>query len=152
MATRHVDDSTIHHLWPFLLERRSDATQRPSLYVFEQIDPDHEYLSCISAAAIDHEDTWTQDPREHDWATELRKVDACKDLFAKNAGNHEWLWEFLRRLPAAQSVPKELCLGSDLAHSLIGTLSGEQLGGNHLLEPIAKGGFGTIYDAVNPKG
>jgi serine/threonine protein kinase len=140
------DDSALQYLWPFLPERTSDATQRPTLYVFEEIDQDCKNLTRLGAAAIDHEDVWIRDPRQ----------DPCvKDLIrepAAQAAEHQWLWPVLRGLPATQPVPQELYLGSDLAHSLIGTLSGEQLGGNRLLEPIAKGGFGTIYDAVNRDG
>jgi hypothetical protein len=47
-------------LRPFLLQRESDTTQRPSLYVFEEIDPDRKCLTRIHAAAIDHEDVWAK--------------------------------------------------------------------------------------------
>jgi serine/threonine protein kinase len=136
------DDTAIQYLWPFLPERTSDATQRPTLYVFEEIDRDSDWLGRVTAAAIDHDDVWIREPRQDSWIAEP----------PAHGANHQWLWILLRRLPANMAVPSDLCLGSDLAHSLIGTLSGEQLGTNQLLEPIAKGGFGTIYDAVNRDG
>jgi serine/threonine protein kinase len=123
-------------LWPFLLQRESDFTQRPSLYVFEEIDPDRRFLTKVNAAAIDHEDVW---PRE---------------LHPADAEDHGWLWEALAKLPQAVPVTPEMRLADGLAESLVGRLSGESLGeGKHykLLGPIARGGFGTVYDAVDQR-
>jgi hypothetical protein len=128
------DESAVLCLWPFLLQRESDATQRPSLYVFEEIDPDRRFLTKVHAAAIDHEDTWP---------SELHPADAA---------DHGWLWEALAKLPQAVPITPELRLWEGLGESLVGRLSGESLGeGKHykLLGPIARGGFGTVYDAVD---
>jgi serine/threonine protein kinase len=128
------NDSAVHYLWPLLLQRKSDATQMATLYVFEEIDPDHQFLTHICSAAIDHEDMWPQ------------------ELGAGGSTSHDWFWERLRQLPATAPLPPGTALAQDLALPLVGTLSGEILGGNRLLGPIAKGGFGTIYDAENREG
>jgi serine/threonine protein kinase len=130
------DESAVLCLWPFLMQRESDFTQRPALYVFEEIDPDRHFLTKVSAAAIDHED---------DWPSELHPADA---------EDHGWLWAALAELPQAVAVTPELRLAAGLAESLVGRLSGESLGeGKHykLLGPIARGGFGTVYDAVDQR-
>jgi serine/threonine protein kinase len=127
------DGPTLHYLWPLLLERESDAAQRPTLYVFEEIPEDAKYLGRVCVAAIDQEtETWTVPTgEEHD--------------------DHDWLLEKLRTeyAPVALALPRDSRLRSLLEHPLvgIGDLSGERLGPNTLLRPIARGGFGTIYDA-----
>ncbi len=50
------DDSAVLYLWPFLLQRESDRTQRPTLYAFQEVRPGAEHLARITSAAIDHED------------------------------------------------------------------------------------------------
>jgi serine/threonine protein kinase len=128
------DESRVLCLWPFVLQRESDATQRPSLYVFEEMDPDRNYLSCVRAAAIDHEDVWVE------------------ELHPADARDHDWLWEALRVLPQTVAVTPALRLAEGLAESLVGRLTGEELGEHkqyRLVGPIARGGFGTVYDALD---
>ncbi len=55
------------------------------------------------------------------------------------------------------ALPAPLRLARGLAESLVGRLSGEMLGKKkanplRLIGPIAKGGFGTIYDARDGRG
>jgi serine/threonine protein kinase len=128
------DETAALCLWPFLLQRESDATQRPTLYVFEEIDADRNYLTSIHAAAIDHEDNWLQ---------ELQPVDQQ---------DHNWLWEALRLLPQTVPLNPALRLAEGLAESLVGRLTRESLGEHKqykLVGPIARGGFGTVYDAID---
>jgi hypothetical protein len=129
-----TEASKVLCLWPFLLQRESDTTQRPSLYVFEEIDPDRNYLTCIHAAAIDHEDIWRN------------------ELHAADAGDHDWFWEALVSLPQTVTVTPALRLAEGLAESLVGRLSGELIGEHkqyRLRGPVARGGFGTVYDAID---
>ncbi len=128
------DESAVLCLWPFLLQRESDTTQRPSLYVFEEIDEGRSHLTRVHAAAIDHEDVWL---------SELRPTDA---------DDHGWLFEALGRLPQSVAITPALRLAEGLAESLVGRLTGESLGEHkqyRLVGPIARGGFGTVYDAVD---
>jgi serine/threonine protein kinase len=126
------DESAVLCLWPFLLFRESDATQRPSLYVFEEIEAERKFLTRIVAAAVDHEDQWV------------------KELRPDEADSHDWFCEALLKLPQVVPITPALRLSEGLAESLVGRLSGESLGEHKqykLLGPIAKGGFGTVYDA-----
>jgi hypothetical protein len=124
------DESKLLCLWPFLLQRESDATQRLSLYVFEVTDADRKYLTRIHAAAIDHEDVWV------------------KELEPADVDNHDCLWEALRALPQIVDVTPALRLAEGLAESLVGRLTGEHKQ-YKLVGPIARGGFGTVYDAID---
>jgi serine/threonine protein kinase len=130
------DSAALQYLWPFLLQREPPKARHPSLYVFERIADKSQYLASIASAAIDHADVWTQE--------------LCPAV-AKGA-DHRWLWEELRRLPAVVKIDPALKLAEGLAQSLVGTLSGEMLGKNRLHGPIARGGFGTIYDAADATG
>lgn len=132
----HPDETSALCLWPFLLHRESDTTQRPSLYVFEEIDPDCSHLTRIKAAAIDHDDEWVHTLHPHD------------------ADTHDWLWDRLRQLPHLVAIDPLLRLKEGLSESLIGRLTGESLGDDKqykLIGPIARGGFGTVYDAVDTR-
>src|SRR5262249_54874676 len=108
-----------------------DAGQQSSLYVFEGIEEGSEYLARVCSAATDCPDVWRQE--------------LCPGT--PKGANHHWLWDHLRTLPSLLPVDPELGLAEGLGHCLVGTLSGETLGQNRLREPIARGGFGTIYSA-----
>jgi serine/threonine protein kinase len=131
----HPDDSKVLCLWPFLLQRESDVTQRPSLYVFEEIQEDAGFLTSVQSSAIDHEDDW------------LSRLNDPVD-------NHDWLWQALEELPQTVAVSPELRLHEGVSESLIGRLTGESLGKQKqykLIAPIARGGFGTVYQAVDTR-
>ena len=126
------DGDRLLYLWPLLLQRESDKTQRSSLYVFETIAEKSEFLGTVEFAAIDHRDSWTE-------------------TLHPNADSQDWLWEALRRLPATAPIDPVLNLVERLAQPLVGTLAGEMLGPYRLSRPIAKGGFGTVYDALDTR-
>jgi serine/threonine protein kinase len=126
------DGGRLLYLWPLLRQQESDRTQRPSLYVFETIAEGSAFLGEIEFAAIDH---------EHEW----------RETLHDKADSHDWLWQALRELPAVVSIDPDLNLVERLAHPLLGTLVGETLGHYRLSRPIAKGGFGTVYDAVDTR-
>lgn len=128
------DESAALCLWPFLLYRESDATQRPALYVFKGIEKNERFMAAVEAVAIDHKDTWS------------------KRLTPTGAADHNWLWEALAQLPQTIAIAPELRLADGLAESLVGRLTGEVLGAKKhikLIGPIARGGFGTVYDAFD---
>ena len=128
------DETAALCLWPFLLHRESDATQRSSLYVFEGVEEGSGWLARVVASAIDHEDDW---------------VSAAGP---PGAADHDWLWDALAKLPQVVPITPELRLAEGLAESLVGRLTGEALGDRRqykLIGPIARGGFGTVYDAVD---
>jgi hypothetical protein len=135
------DESALLYLWPFLLQRESDALQRPSLYVFEELECDARHLSQVVTAAIDHEDLWRP------------------QLRPGGAASLEWLAEELRNLPARRPLPADnpLGLAQGIGEWLAGGLTGETLGKRakkplHLIRPYARGGFGVIYEARDHEG
>jgi serine/threonine protein kinase len=105
------------------------------LYSFEGI-PDRRgaFLTRSRFAGIDVQDGWSQ---------------TLSDQPAPGLG---WIFERLRESPPAVDLPTELALHEKLQPSSTGKLIGHQLGQNRLLSVIARGGFGTIYDAKGPNG
>src|SRR5205823_1692636 len=104
------DESEALCLWPFLLYRESDATQRPALYVFRGIEKDERFMAAVEAVAIDHKDTWSN------------------RLNPAGAASHDWLWEALAKLPQTVPITPDERLAEGLAESLVGRLTGESLG------------------------
>jgi hypothetical protein len=124
------DGSRLLYLWPLLLERVAEHTERHTLYVFEDIPDRHgAFLTRVRLAAIDVRDGWTEALRE------------------QPAADHGWLLERLRELPAAVDVPPGLRLAERLAPLSGGKLVGRTLGPNRLLAVVAVGGFSTVYAA-----
>jgi serine/threonine protein kinase len=124
------DGRRLLHLWPLLLQRRSEYTGRRTLFVFQEI-PDHRrpFLTTVRSAAIDLPETWSA------------------DLHPEPAAGHAWLLARLRQLPPAPAVPAELGLADKLLPARGGRLVGQEVGSNRLLSVVAVGGFGTIYAA-----
>lgn len=129
------DQSAALCIWPFLLFREADATQRSGLYLFKGIDTKAKYLTEIEAVAMDHKNTWPVSLRP------------C------GAESHDWLWEELGNLPQTVPITPRLGLFRGLAESRVGRLTGRILANEQrqyrLIGPIARGGFGTVYDAVD---
>jgi eukaryotic-like serine/threonine-protein kinase len=105
--------------------------------VFKSIEKDERFLSAVEVVAIDHKDTWS------------------KRIAPPGAGgNHDWLWDQLAKLPQVVPITPDLRFADGLAESLVGRLTGESLGDkkqHKLMGPIARGGFGTVYDATDTR-
>jgi serine/threonine protein kinase len=128
------DDRSALCLWPLVQFRESDETQRPALYLFKSIKKGKRDLAVIELVAIDHKDNWP-----------------CA-LNESGPGGHDWLWARVAAIPARVPLPAGLDLGHGLTEAHSGRLTGHRLGPRRHLEliaPIARGGFGTVYDAFD---
>jgi serine/threonine protein kinase len=114
-------------LSPFLLERVSPLTGRPTLYCFEEVGKN--FMTEVRAAALDAVEDWSL------------------VLHDRSMSNHGWLLDRLRATPPVVEVPLEGGLASRLQPLATGELVGHRLGPNHLRAILASGGLGTIYAA-----
>jgi eukaryotic-like serine/threonine-protein kinase len=122
-----ADGQRVLPLWPFLLERVSPLTGRPTLYCFEELGKN--FMTEVRAAALD---------AVEDWALVLHE---------RSMAHHGWLLERLRATPPLTEVPVEGGLASRLQPLATGELVGHRLGPNQLRAVLASGGLGTIYSA-----
>jgi serine/threonine protein kinase len=126
----HPREERLLYLWPFLLQRETETTQRPSLYGFEEISGRHSKdLRRIRSAAFDSRDSWEQTLHEDDVTT------------------YDWLLRRIREHKRFATHPRSLGLAQKLAPHTGAKLVGQKLGLYELIGVIDKGGFGTIYEA-----
>jgi hypothetical protein len=129
------DGSRLLYLWPWLLEQVGEHSGSHSLYAFERIAAQSQFLASIHVAAIDQRDT----PE--------------KELHRGQPADHAWLLEALRALPAVVPLTGDPRVADNLLPARGGKLVDRDLDANlKVVAKIASGGFSTVYAAKTADG